>query len=329
MSPEILKADALTTAAKEEICAFLDSQRTSHPAQYPQWSASGTLFALFRSGGEVRCVGSYSVLSALGRAVPFFRYLTINRGPVCDDLELLRSVNLELISSMRTQGYIAIDSSPDWPDPDGKIAQRIFDTEKWFPSRPGRVTLRLDLTKPLDTLFAAFRKNTRYEIRRAERMAVTVSPAGTDEEINEYLRLYVSTAERKQFMPDSREHLRHVVDWLRRETNRGALLLARVQGELIGGAIIVRAGTRCWYLWGASGKHDHVNAGYPLQWQALQWAKAHGCDEYDFGGYTIGATSGPAWFKEGFGGSVVKFMPTHRAVLRPGSYKAVRLLSKM
>ncbi len=73
------------------------------------------------------------------------------------------------------------------------------------------------------------------------------------------------------------------------------------KNQVYGGAVIGRAGKRCWYVWGAADKHEQFNVGHILQWKALLWAKSHGCREYDFGGYTPGAKSGPAWFKAASG----------------------------
>ncbi|MGA7376665.1 MAG: peptidoglycan bridge formation glycyltransferase FemA/FemB family protein, partial [Candidatus Sulfotelmatobacter sp.] len=76
-------------------------------------------------------------------------------------------------------------------------------------------------------------------------------------------------------------------------------------------------------------KHEQFNVGHILQWRALMWAKSHGCREYDFGGYTPGATSGPAWFKAGFGGTVVRFVRPHRKVIRRGNYRTFELIFRM
>jgi len=72
-----------------------------------------------------------------------------------------------------------------------------------------------------------------------------------------------------------------------------------------------------------------MTVGHILQWRAILWAKAHGCTEYDFGGYTPGATSGPAWFKEGFGGAVVHLAGAHRRVIEPNRYNIVRGVTKV
>jgi len=185
------------------------------------------------------------------------------------------------------------------------------------------------LTKAEEELLAGLRKSTRYELRRAERVGVSVEPAKLPAEVEEFLQLYSRLGGRKGFATDSPDHLRGVVQWLMSEPARGALLLARDQRSIAGGAVIVRSGKRCWYVWGANDEHDRFSTGQLLQWRALLWAKSQGCTEYDFGGYTPGATSGPAWFKEGFGGEVVHFVPAHRRVLRRGYCRLSETMAKL
>ncbi|HEY8669585.1 MAG TPA: peptidoglycan bridge formation glycyltransferase FemA/FemB family protein [Terriglobales bacterium] len=328
MTLHILESAELTPAITRDISGFLDEQRMSHPFQYPQCSMPGTRFALFRQAGKPRWFAGCGIQRPLGRRVPWVRSVIINRGPVCDDARLWRSVLLELIQHLRHQnGYIYVDATPEWVDSDNLNATNLFDGD-WTQISPVRMTLRLDLTRSPDELFAAFRKNSRYEIRRAERLGTSVFPEKSDADVNEFLGLYTDMAERKGFAADSPDRLRQFIEWFRQEEHRGALLLATHHGSILGGAVIVRAGTRCWYVWGASQKHEQVNVGHLLQWRAILWAREHGCTEYDFGGYTPGATSGPAWFKEGFGGSLVRLVPAHRRVIRPASNRLAQFLSK-
>lgn len=70
-----------------------------------------------------------------------------------------------------------------------------------------------------------------------------------------------------------------------------------------------------------------MTVGHILQWRAILWAKSHGCTEYDFGGYTPGATSGPAWFKEGFGGTLVHLVAPHRRVTEWKRHSIFRVVS--
>jgi hypothetical protein len=327
MALESFLTNALTPALAREVDEFLDSQDTGHPFQFPQWADPGARLFLLRESGQIRWAGTFSVHRPLGWKVPWIRAAAANRGPVCDDLRLWEAAAEELVGDLRRERLTYFDLSPDWiqrPD-----APAFVSAAEWEPVDVGRASLRLDLTPGPDEIFANFSKNTRYEVRRAERAGATVTVAASEEEIGEFLRLYQALAVRKGFQPDSLERVRRAIHWLIDGQSRGALLLARVDNAVRGGAVVARAGSRCWYIWGASEKQSQVNVGHIVQWNALQWARSYGCTEYDFGGYTPGATSGPAWFKAGFGGTVVHFVAPRRRVLRPGSYRAFNLLSRL
>jgi hypothetical protein len=327
MALEFFTPQDLPPTLAQEIVHFLDSQTTSHPFQFPPWADSGSRFAVLRQANRIRWFASCGTQFPLGRRFPGFRALTMNRGPVCDDRGLCRAALQELVDQSRSDKLVYLDAAPDWLQSAGPSSVPEFDQD-WKALGEGRFSLRLDLTATPDELLAGLRKNTRYEVRRAERAAVTVEPSTHENGIEDFLRLYLRLAGRKGFSADSPDHLRRVLRWLMAEPSRGALLLARDHASVAGGAIIVRSGKRCWYVWGASDKRDQFSAGHLLQWQALLWAKSQGCTEYDFGGYTPGATSGPAWFKEGFGGRVVHFVPAHRCVLRRRPYRLFRILAR-
>jgi Acetyltransferase (GNAT) domain len=331
MALEFLLTNDLTPALVQEVEEFLDNQDTSHPFQFPQWADPGATFTLLREGKKILWVGTFSVNSPLGWKVPWIRAAVATRGPVCDDRKLWEAAADDLAANMRWERLAYFDVSPDWMQPPEGKHPSCFDNSKWKCIGPQPASLRLDLSRSADQIFANFSKNTRYELRRAERSGATVRMATTDSEVDEFSRLYQGLAARKGFHPDSTEHLRRQIHWLMTAPSRGALLLARTDKDNVvrGGAVVGRAGRRCWYIWGASDKGQHLNVGHILQWNALQWAKSHGCIEYDFGGYTPGATSGPAWFKASFGGAVVYFVAPHRRVIRQGSFRVFSLLSRI
>ncbi len=329
MGFEFYTGSALSPVLVREITEFLDTQDTSHLFQFPQWNISGERFALLREGGGLRWFGAFGMHSPLGNSFPWMRAIIANRGPVCDEGQLWYAASAEFAEHMRRERITYIDVAPDWVQTAEVSIENTFRDSSWERLGGARSSLRLDLTKGQDEIFAGFRKNSRYEVRRAERLGVSVAPASCDAEIEEFLTLHARLADRKKFQADSPDHLRGAIRWLTGENSRGALLLARSENLIYGGAVIGRSGRRCWYLWGAADKHEHFNVGHILQWNALLWAKSHGCVEYDFGGYTPGATSGPAWFKAGFGAAIVRFVPAHRKVLRRGCYRLFKLAFQM
>jgi len=328
MTLESIPTVSLSPLRLAEAEQFLDSQSTAHPFQFPQWAGPRSRVMIAREDGKIRWLGTFGVQKPLGRGFPWIRSLSANRGPVCDDHSLWEVGVEQAVEKMREEGWAHVDVVPEWIWPEKADHPAFANCDKWRCTGDRRTSLRLNVTAPEDDIFANFRKISRYEVRRAERLGTTVSAASTVAELDEFLSLYQRMATWKGFTPDPIDDLRRTICWLIASESRGALLMASAKGVLHGGIVIARCGQRCWYIWGANARDEHMTVGHILQWRALLWAKSHGCTEYDFGGYTPGATSGPAWFKEGFGGTVVHLVSSHRRVIEPKRYKMFRVFSK-
>ena len=324
---ESVASDGMSPILLQEIQDFLDSQDTGHPFQFPQWAGSGARIILVRENGRICWLGTFEVQTPLGRRFPWIRALHANRGPVCDDHGLWRAAADELAKSMRRESFAYLDVLPEWVRLPDDEHPNFANNSQWHSLAMPRFSLRLDLTSTEEEIFANFRKTTRYEVRRAERSGATISMASSDVAIDEFLRVYQRMADLKTFVPNSIDNLRRVIHWLIGSESRGTLLIGCAEGIIRGGAIIARCGRRCWYILGANDREGGIAAGHILQWNAILWAKSHGCTEYDFGGYTPGSTSGPAWFKEGFGGTVVNLVAPHRRIIERKRYNIFRVIS--
>ncbi len=100
--------------------------------------------------------------------------------------------------------------------------------------------------------------------------------------------------------------------------------------EPIAGLIVFAFGREAIYMYGASStKHRAHGAGFYLQFEAMRWAREHGCRWYDLWGIPaadpfstvedssarVAPTRGDDWrglyrFKVGFGGDIVSYPPT-------------------
>ena len=317
----------LSDSTRTQITRFLDAQCTAHPFQYLQWAPPGSALRTrsygcwLEDGTEVRAFARANVIHPATRFLPSHRALVLTRGPVCHDSDLLLHFLERLVSAARESGFVYVDVGPEF------VAPQIADVKSWL-ERNGwaahgipRASLRLDLRPESQVLLARFRKTTRHEIHHAEHADVSVERAGNDRDFETFYHLLQTMAGEKRFIPESRADVRHVWHWITSDTRRGVLLLAKDKGLAHGGVLIVRAGQRAWYMWGATQKQLPYSVGHLLQWRAILWAKEAGCTEYDFGGYTVGATDGPAGFKHGFCDHVVQFLPVHRCVLNDVRYE--------
>ncbi|HUM04114.1 MAG TPA: GNAT family N-acetyltransferase [Terriglobales bacterium] len=324
MAFEFFTPNGLSASNLAEVTAFLDSQNTGHPFQFPQWAAPQTRFAARRESGRIVWFSSFGVQPLLGSRLNWPRAARLNRGPVCDDEGLFSDSLNEFAEQMRREKAVYVDAAPERPL--AALPDRSLFDHGWSALDEGRFSMRLDVTKAAEEILARFRPTTRYKVRKAERAEVQVRAAVGEEDAEEFLQLYARTVISKGFPADRPDHLRGIIRWLIAGPARGALLLAWLGSAAVGGAVIVRSGRRCWYVWGANDRREDFSVGHLVQWHAILWAKAQGCTEYDFGGYTPGAISGPAFFKEGFSGEPVHFVPIHRKVVRPALYPICRMI---
>ncbi len=330
---EFLRPNNVRREVIDEIEDFLDTQDSSLPFQFPQWAQAESRryvehyrFLIGRSNNRIVLFASCGILYPMSRLIPYFRGLVVTRGPVATDA-VLRDALANLIELANKYGFSFMEVSPGLLaglHPDLMIA---FEKGGWRPCEDLRISFRLKLEPTEDQLLASFRKTTRYEVRRAERNGINVFRSSyTEAEVTAFLKIYYVLAERKEFRADPGTLLRNVLAWLATDSSRGTLLLAEKDGVVVAGAVIIRSGKRCWYVWGATERVGEASAGHLIQWNAIRWAKEHGCTEYDFGGYTENATSGPALFKKGFGGYVVSFISAQRKIVNEKQFRLLKSL---
>src|SRR5260370_40936893 len=96
-------------------------------------------------------------------------------------------------------------------------------------------------------------------------------------------------ARKKNFLPVEPEHLSHVLRWIVKEKERGALVLASSkEGTPLGGVLVVRSATRSWGVFSATVKDTRLVAGHVLQWRAIRGAKEIRCADIELVGYRMG-----------------------------------------
>lgn len=190
-----------------------------------------------------------------------------------------------------------------------------------FPPNQPRSSWLLDISSDCETLLAAMKQKTRYNLRLAEKKGVEVVEA-EDTDLDTFYELYRTTGERDQFFVQSKQVYADMFRLFRESGNFG-MLFARYQGEIIAAVTLVRLGTTCWYLQGASSNHyRNLMAPYLLQWHGIQRAKHWGCTLYDFRAIPdLLREDQDMWgvyrFKEGFGGYHFTTLDTYSAAIHP------------
>lgn len=176
------------------------------------------------------------------------------------------------------------------------------------------LTLQLDLTKSEDELLADMRKNTRYEVRKAEKLGITVQESFDPADIQTFFNHQLYLAEKHGFVPFSLEFLQTQFDEFVAD-RQVSLFHAYDQDQLLASAFIIQFNGEAVYHYGISTPENAKKPGsYACQWAAIKTAKARGCSRYNFWGIAPKDQpdhrfAGVSLFKRGFGGVEVPYLP--------------------
>jgi len=187
-----------------------------------------------------------------------------------------------------------------------------------------RNTLVLDIRPSEEDLLAGMKQKTRYNVRLASRRGVKVRQGGMGD-LDMLYRIYAETSLRDGFAIRDREYYRMVWGTFI-EAGLAQPLIAEVESEAVAAVIPFRFHKTVYYLYGMSrGLHREKMPNHLLQWEAIRWAKQHGCTSYDFWGAPDNLDPedrmyGVYRFKEGFGAQLIRTVGAWDFPLRPVLY---------
>ena len=185
-------------------------------------------------------------------------------------------------------------------------------------------TVIIDLTLSEEELLTGMRRQTRYEVRRAQKLGITVVNGRSEADYKEFQMVQAQTAKRQGFVPPSLETLLA----LRRAFGRHATIYKAItaEGEAIAYGLVVCEGTEGDYYEAASTDLNRKLPGaYALLWQAMKDLKTAGYTRFNLWGIAPAGQPGHRYagvttFKTGFSDNVTEFVPAHDLVLSRVKY---------
>jgi len=194
-------------------------------------------------------------------------------------------------------------------------------------------TIIIDIHGSAEEILARMKQKTRYNIRLAEKKGVTIR---SWDDIDSFHKMMLVTGGRDGFGIHSLEYYKRAYELLHSK-GLGEILVAEYEGKPLAALFVARNGHRAYYLYGASTDEERNRMPtYLLQWEAMKWAKSHGCEEYDLWGVpdedeaTLEANFesrheglwGVYRFKRGFGGELKRAAQAMDRVYNPLLYWA-------
>ncbi|MBR3385980.1 peptidoglycan bridge formation glycyltransferase FemA/FemB family protein [Candidatus Saccharibacteria bacterium] len=185
-------------------------------------------------------------------------------------------------------------------------------------------TVMLDLTQSTDSLLAEMRRQTRYEVRRAAKLGITVTRGNTEADFKEFHAVQMATAKRQNFVPPSLDTL-----MAERKAFGKKIWIYKAltsDGAPIAYGLIIRGGREGDYYEAASTELNRKLPGaYALIWQVIQDLKEEGCERFNLWGIAPPGEPGHRYagvttFKTGFGGKIVEYVPAQDLILSRVKY---------
>ena len=194
-------------------------------------------------------------------------------------------------------------------------------------------TIIINIKNSEEEILARMKQKTRYNIRLAEKKGVTVRAW---DDIESFHKMMLVTGVRDSFGVHSFGYYKRAYELLHPK-QMGEILVAEHDGKPLAALFVARNGKRAYYLYGASTDEERNRMpAYLLQWEAMKWARARGCEEYDLWGVpdedeaTLEASFetrhdglwGVYRFKRGFGGEIKRAVQAMDRVYNPLLYWA-------
>lgn len=185
-------------------------------------------------------------------------------------------------------------------------------------------TVLIDLTKTEEELLADMRRQTRYEVKRAEKQEIVVRTNNSEKIFREFHTVQAETAKRKGFIPPSLDML--LAEHKGLGEHATIYIASTAEKAPIAYGLIVTCGKEADYYEAASTELNYRLPGaYALIWRVMRDMKAAGYERLNLWGIAPPNQphhryAGVTTFKTGFGGVKYEFVPAHDLIISKPKY---------
>ncbi|MBR2754119.1 peptidoglycan bridge formation glycyltransferase FemA/FemB family protein [Candidatus Saccharibacteria bacterium] len=194
-------------------------------------------------------------------------------------------------------------------------------------------TVIIDLSLSEEELLKNMRRQTRYEVRRAEKLGIKVSGDNSEKTFKEFHQVQLETAKRQSFVPPSLDVL--MAEKKAFLNNANIYVAETAEGEKIAYGLIIKNGREADYYEAASTPLNRKLPGaYALLWQVIRDLKKEGFERFNLWGIAPAGQpnhryAGVTTFKTGFGGEIVEYVPAHDLVISNFKYLKNLIVEKI
>ena len=190
-------------------------------------------------------------------------------------------------------------------------------------------TVFVDLTQSEEDLLKNMRRQTRYEVRRSEKLNFKVEKSNTPEILREFHQIQAETAKRQGFIPPRRKDLSAYAKAFGSDLQ---IYRATLDGKPVAYGLVLTDALEGDYFEAASTELNYKFPGaYALQWYVMRDLKKQGKLRYNLWGIAPAGQknhkfAGVTTFKTGFGGEKFDYLHAHDLPVKKLHYGLIRLV---
>ena len=255
------------------------------------------------------------------------RFMEIPCGPLIDfsDASLTKKTFSDILKVAKTEKCVFIRFRPQLIDsPENRTLLESLGAHISPMHLAAEHTVIIDLTIPEEDLLKNMRRQTRYEVRKADKQGIIVEKSHSEQIFHEFYQVQQETAARQHFVPPSEKEL--LAEHKAFGKNAVIYVARTAEKEPIAYGLILKSGAEADYYEAASTDLNRKLSGaYALQWRIMRDLKEEGFLRYNLWGIAPDGAknhrySGVTTFKTGFGGEKISFVPAHDIIINKLKY---------
>ena len=189
----------------------------------------------------------------------------------------------------------------------------------------------LDLNKSEEEIIKGMHRRIRYAVNNARNKGFTIEKSQDPKDIHEFYKIELATAKRQEFVAFSEDFLTKQFAAFAKN-NEAVLYTAKYEGQILAQNFMIFYGNEASYHYAVSTELGTKMSGSPiLHVEAMRDARERGIKRYNLWGI-VGENEkkhrfyGVSFFKRGFGGDELKYLPAHDLIISPMKYQKTKLI---
>lgn len=252
------------------------------------------VYATGEIDGRLVCAGIFSTRPLLGGNRGSLEAVC-QRGPIFDDISYARDFLSQVADKFRELNVGSLRISPYWIYPEAEAVESLLGELGFFVYEGNGKrcpTGLVDLRPSEEEIFAGLKSKTRQEIRRTEKLGVTIRAAEDFEEAKHFYKCLKELHQQRSLDAISFEEFKATFDYIFKERELGVLLNAFYNTTFLGGLWIVRGPKVSHHARFVVERERlrelaNLTIGAALWWEAIKWAKSKGCSHLNVEGYEV------------------------------------------